>query len=88
MHWHIEHGERVPRERCAGCRNTIAAREAVLELADGNRTHLADDYACLIAWGERWRRAARQACSLQGKNLRSIPEGADRLPVIAHPIKL
>ena len=63
MHWHIEHGERVPRERCAGCRNTIAAREAVLELADGNRTHLADDYACLIAWGERWRRGARQACS-------------------------
>jgi len=63
MQWHLEHCERVPRGRCAGCRDTIAAREVVLELADGNRVHLTDNYACLIAWVERWRRAARHACS-------------------------
>lgn len=44
---------------CAGCRRPFRRGEEVLDLADTNRVHLADGYACLIAWGERWRAAAR-----------------------------
>jgi hypothetical protein len=59
--WHLALGERVPRDLCAGCRRPIAPGEDVLDLADDNRVHLADGYACLIQHGERWRRAPRQA---------------------------
>ena len=62
MRCHLDHGERVPRHLCAGCREPIeGADDEALDLADGNRVHLADGYRCLIAWGRRWRAAARAA---------------------------
>jgi hypothetical protein len=74
--WHLDHGERVSREVCAGCRGPIAPGEEALDLADGNRVHFgksalprarrqteesAKGYSCLIAWGERWRQKSRAA---------------------------
>ena len=59
MRWHLDHGERVPRALCAGCRMPIGDSEA-MDLADDNRVHLDPDYRCLIAWGEAWRSAARR----------------------------
>jgi hypothetical protein len=61
MRWHLDHGERVPRDLCAGCRRPITPGQRVLDLADDNRVHFADGYACLIRHGERWRRRAREA---------------------------
>jgi hypothetical protein len=60
MRWHLEHGKRVPRELCAGCRAPLGDAEAT-DLADGNRVHLDPDYRCLIRWGEIWRRVACNA---------------------------
>ena len=56
--WHMEHGERVPRQLCAGCWRPIGNQ--ALELIDGCRVH-SDGYDCLIRWGERWRGAATRA---------------------------
>jgi len=58
---HLDHGERVPRALCAGCRSPIAPGDDFLALADDNRVHFDADYRCLIAWGERWRSAAGAA---------------------------
>jgi hypothetical protein len=60
--WHLDHGERAGHQLCAGCRKPIdPADDEILDLADDNRVHLADGYRCLIAWGRRWRAAARAA---------------------------
>jgi hypothetical protein len=61
MRWHLDHGERVPHDLCAGCRRPIAPGQETLNLADGNRVHLADGYDCLIRHGTRWRAAAPRA---------------------------
>jgi hypothetical protein len=58
--WQMEHGERVPRDLCAGCRRPISA-PAALDLIDGNRVHLDSNTNCLIRHGERWRAAATRA---------------------------
>jgi hypothetical protein len=62
--WHVEHGERVPRDLCTGCRTPIGEAEA-LDLIDGNRVHFANN-ACLIRHGDRWRSAATQALAAMG----------------------
>jgi hypothetical protein len=64
MRRHLDHGERVPRHLCAGCRRPILPGDETLDLADDNRVHFPhgeDGYDCLIRWGETWRNAARQA---------------------------
>jgi hypothetical protein len=71
--WHLRYGERVPAVLCAGCRNTISDGDA-LDLADGRRVHLADNFACVLRYGERWRGAAERALAEFGL-LR--PEGVD-----------
>jgi hypothetical protein len=58
--WHLDHGERVPRDICAGCRRPIALGDEVLDLADDNWVHFKDGYECLIRHGQRWRRAAQE----------------------------
>jgi hypothetical protein len=58
--WHFEHGVRVPRDLCAGCRQSIGSADA-LDLIDGNRVHLRGDRDCLVQHGERWRAAATRA---------------------------
>jgi hypothetical protein len=60
MRWHLDHGERVPRDLCAGCRRPITAHQLALDLADDNRVHFANGCDCLIQHGERWRRTARE----------------------------
>jgi len=57
--WHLDQGERVPRELCAGCRSPIMPGDDVLDLADDNRVHFDADYRCLLAWRDCWRSAAR-----------------------------
>jgi hypothetical protein len=62
--WHMQHGERVAREICAGCRRPIGTAEAIL-LIDSARVH-ANGYDCLILHGERWRGAATRALMVLG----------------------
>jgi hypothetical protein len=62
--WHLEHGERVPVDICAGCRRPIAAAEA-LDLIDGCRVHFGE-IDCLIRHGTRWRAAATRALMALG----------------------
>jgi hypothetical protein len=68
--WHLEQGERVPRELCAGCREPIGEAKA-LDLIDGCRVHLRPDHNCLIRYGGRWRAAATRALVLMGLTCRS-----------------
>jgi hypothetical protein len=63
--WHLQHGERVPRDLCAGCRKPISNAEA-LDLIDGARVHLANSNECLIRHGERWRAVATRALKAMG----------------------
>jgi hypothetical protein len=72
--WHMEHGERVPREICAGCRRPVGTAVA-LDLIDGSRVHLDGANACLIQHGKRWRAAATRA--LMALGLR-VPVGVDQ----------
>jgi hypothetical protein len=71
--WHLALGERVPPDRCAGCRRPIGGAEA-LDLIDGNRVHDVAGHDCLIRHGERWRSAATLALVAMG--LRPPGEGA------------
>ena len=57
--WHLEYGERVSPDLCAGCLRSLG-RGPALDLIDGCRVY-AVDTDCLIRYGERWRVAARQA---------------------------
>jgi hypothetical protein len=63
--WNLAYGQRVSSDLCAGCRRSIRTEE-VLDLMDGNRVHLADDYDCLLRHGRRWRGAATQALIAMG----------------------
>jgi hypothetical protein len=62
--WHAEHGERIPRDICAGCRRPIGSDE-VLDLIDGTRVHITDK-DCLIRYGTHWRLAAARALMVLG----------------------
>jgi len=62
--WHIGHGDRVPRDLCAGCRRPIGD-VAALDLIDGCRVHF-ENHACLFRHGHRWREAATQALERVG----------------------
>jgi hypothetical protein len=57
---HLEHGERVPPDICAGCRRPIGSA-AALDLIDGGRVHHQGNNCCLNRHGERWRAAATRA---------------------------
>jgi hypothetical protein len=76
--WHLELGERVPRELCAGCREPIDEAKA-LDLIDGCRVHVRPDHNCLIRYGGRWRAAATRALMAMGLTPPSGREGG-------HPI--
>jgi hypothetical protein len=58
--WHLQYGERVTRDICAGCRKPIGGGRA-LDLIDGSRVHVVNGIACLIRHGNRWRTAATRA---------------------------
>jgi hypothetical protein len=57
VRWHLQHGEHVPRDLCAGCRKPIGDTKA-LDLIDGSRVHSRAGNGCLIRHGNRWRSAA------------------------------
>jgi hypothetical protein len=63
--WHMQRGERVPVDICAGCRRPISSA-ATLSLIDGNRVHDHPDNRCLTRHGERWRAAASKALTDMG----------------------
>jgi hypothetical protein len=67
--WHRRHGELVDLGLCAGCDQPLN-RDKAIHAGDGNETHA--DNACLIAYGRRWRGAARQALEALG-----VPAPAD-----------
>lgn len=64
--WHMQHGERVDRQHCAGCRGRFTDDDPVLDLIDRNRVHHDDDHACLIWYGTHWRAAATRALTTLG----------------------
>jgi hypothetical protein len=70
--WNVTHGERVPRDLCAGCRRPIGTAET-LDLIDGNRVHDRPGHACLNRHGARRRSAARRALVVLGLE---PPDGA------------
>jgi hypothetical protein len=72
--WHLQYGERVPRDLCAGCRKPIGNADA-LDLIDGNRVHLAGDRGCLIRHGHRWRAVASRALAELGLRPLATGEG-------------
>ena len=63
--WRIAHGERLPRDRCAGCGQEFGSAP-FLDLIDGNRVHVDEKYACLARFTRRWRRDARRALRAMG----------------------
>jgi hypothetical protein len=69
----MTHGERTPRDLCAGCLKPIGEGEEALDHADGTRTHLADGFDCVINYGDRWRGTAEAALIEMGL---TAPEGA------------
>jgi len=73
--WHLQHGERVPRDRCAGCRRPIGSAVA-LDLADGNRVHHDHANICLTQHGDRWRAVATRALAAMGLRSPATPTGS------------
>ena len=69
--WHKARGEPPPRALSAGCGEPASGAE-IMEIWDGARVHLAPGYACLIAYGKRWRVAATAALAALGV---TPPEG-------------
>jgi hypothetical protein len=63
--WHMLHGERVPKQICAGCRRPIGIGP-VLPMIDGNVVHAQGNHECLIQYGARWRGAATRALWAMG----------------------
>jgi hypothetical protein len=58
--WHEQYGQRPDPHCCAGCGEPIG-RSALFALPDGARVHDGAELRCLIAYGDRWRRAAADA---------------------------
>ena len=79
--WHLDNGERVPHDICAGCRRAINDAEA-LDLIDGCRVHASGDdgHDCLIRHGERWRRVATRGLAALGLERPAGMPRADWLP--------
>ena len=73
--WHLRHGERVPRDLCAGCRKPIGNAEA-LDLIDGNRVHHDRANECLIRHANRWRAAAGRGLAELGLQPPATPAGS------------
>jgi hypothetical protein len=73
--WHRAHGERVPRDVCAGCRRPIGSAVA-LDLADGNRVHHDHANMCLTQHGDRWRAVATRALAAMGLRSPATPTGS------------
>jgi hypothetical protein len=87
VRWHLDHGERVPRDICAGCRRPFRSPEVVLDLADDYRVHFPpgdNGYDCLIRHGERWRRTAREMIARSDRGPSGvIPDLPSASPTVA-----
>jgi hypothetical protein len=63
--WHRQNGERAPEGICAGCCQPLAGVDVLL-LPHGEHAHADADYACIAAYGRRWRWAAAVALAQYG----------------------
>lgn len=73
--WHLNHDERSPSWRCAGCGLPIGG-VAALDLPDGNRVHF-DPIDCLIRFGRVWRGTADEALKSLGMKPPKSDDPAD-----------
>jgi hypothetical protein len=80
LRWHLLHGERVPHNMCAGCREPFHDAGA-LDLIDGSRVHFDGERRCLKLWTRKWRAAA--ARGLQAVGLR-CPDRRPRACKLGH----
>jgi hypothetical protein len=64
--WYRECGERTPPNLCAGCGEPISGVAHVLLLPHDERAHSDEGYACIVAYGRRWKSAAADALSSFG----------------------
>ncbi len=60
--WHLEHGQRMPADRCAGCGGRFPGKS--LTLPDGALVHAV--HGCLIDYGEAWQGRAADALATMG----------------------
>lgn len=75
--WHKAHGVPPPARLCAGCGQPLSGASA-MEVWDGGCVHDSPAYACLIAYGRRWRAAAAEALAGMGITPPEHPAGAAR----------
>jgi hypothetical protein len=65
--WYREHGQRTPPHLCAGCGRPLGTKAAdVLLLPFGEHAHADPEYACVIRYGQRWKRQAATALAAIG----------------------
>ena len=65
VEWHKATASPPPSWQCAGCGDPIAGAPA-MTLPDAARVHDVAGYACLIAYGKRWRAAAAEGLATMG----------------------
>jgi hypothetical protein len=70
--WYRQHGQRAPDGLCAGCGEVLGAEADVLPLPHGERAHAVAGYACIIAYGRRWKSEA--AAALPGHSISTPAE--------------
>jgi len=63
--WHRRHGARPVPGRCAGC-GGLLGESKLMALPDGAAVHENKGWACLTAYGTRWRQAAATALRALG----------------------
>jgi hypothetical protein len=63
--WHKVNASPPPAWQCAGCLQPIGGAPA-MTLPDAARVHDVAGYACLIAYGKRWRAAATEGLATMG----------------------
>jgi hypothetical protein len=75
--WYREYGTPTSAALCAGCGIPIGDGADVLLLPRGERAHAGDGYACVRAYGKRWKREAAAALANIGIPAPSESDGAD-----------
>ena len=56
--WYRQLGTSTSGDLCAGCGQALGAEADALLLPHGERAHARNGYACILAYGRRWKREA------------------------------
>ncbi len=64
--WYRQHGTRTSGNLCAGCGKMLGDEAGVLLLPHGERVHTDGGYACIHAYGRRWKRQVAIALAAIG----------------------